>query len=183
MSAFYLGLGLLLHDLGRYTTAADGSSSFVSSVFPELVGQFRTPWPLGGLNQENWFFSANLALTPFGHSNPEGGASTRIIRGGARVGREFTLLTPALKVEPLGGTGLMFSYIRGTGGTVSLNNGNTVTQFGLPDRSALAYVFYLEFGFSVEVSKLRWENSMLMSGVLSGRRAVSFVTDFSYAFF
>jgi hypothetical protein len=162
---FNLGLGALAHNLGKYGSEPSGEGPFISSMFVELIYTGRYPLGFG-----TWFLSPLVSFTPIGHGSEEGSQSSRILRFAARAGH------PAGPVDFVGGLGVLNWIVRGSGGTIVLDNGNTQTEFGLPSDSSVASYFYWEAGASVSSGRFRWESSLFVTGLLSSRRAFNFAT-------
>ncbi|MGK5082679.1 hypothetical protein WDW37_05180 [Bdellovibrionota bacterium FG-1] len=182
---FFVGGGVLAHNLGQYSTQPSGMTSLVSSVFPELVLSAWLP-----VDEGPWSLSPFLALTPgipftgatvFAHTTADGGEKTQLLRLAVRAQRDLGL--EPWSVGLFGGLGVLAWTIRGMGGTIELNNGNSKSIFGLPSETSTSRVFYGELGVGVQRWRFRWESSILMTGALSPRRAVSVTTQLSFGVF
>lgn len=173
----YLGAGAFAHNLGQYSRDTAGSTQFLTAVFQEFSITARFPFA----TRPAASFLPVLAFTPFGRQSPDGNQTSRVLRLSARAAYAWVLDGAA--IEPFAGVGLLSWVVSGSGGTVSLNNGNATTDFGLPDDSSMSRVFHGEAGIGVQVGNFRWDNALLVSGWLSSRRALSFSSQIGFRVF
>ena len=86
-------------------------------------------------------------------------------------------------IDFFGGLGVLNSIVSGSGGTVRLNNGNGFSEFGVPSDSSTTNLFYWEAGAGAQIAAIRWDNSILVTGMLSSRRAWSLSSQLSFGVF
>lgn len=166
------GLGAIAHDIGgRVAGAPDGSSTFVGTWFPQI--RLSTRWG------EQWGFEPSLHYT-FPWRSDMDDSSTRSILSLSGVA-SYSLSSIHLK----GGAGYLIYFVSGKGGKAILNNGNSTSEFYKPNRTSMSRMFYLTLGCGlklIENPPVRADFDVWNTGLLSERRAVSFLTSISYGF-
>jgi hypothetical protein len=107
----------------------------------------------------------------------DGGGSTRWLSGVLIAGlqekqAEFRL-----------GTGFLMELIQGAGGALTLDNGGSSATFYQPGRSVVGRVLTLNFGFSYQQGRWRYEADGMIVGALTSRRSVGLILQAGYGLF
>ncbi len=168
---FTAGLGFLTQNMGR-TTRSDEAS--VSTFGPTLL----TITAGGQFYFGEWGFAPLLAIAPLGRTTEDNAAKVTA----------FSLSLPVYKIfdqkyEAKLGPGWLLQIMSGKGGTTDLNNGTSTQTFYRPSTTVVSGLIYIDAGFGmVIVDKLRLDADLWITGLLSGRRAVSFFAALSWGF-
>ena len=169
-ASIFLGVSVLAPHLGKWSAGESGATKLFGASLPELVLHAR--W---GLGASKWSILPRLSYTPLAKSLSESGETLRVMRGSLGVSRD---LFWGLDLQL--GTGVLGWQVAGSGGTVTLDNGNSTSVFGLPSESKIARSLYLETGLGLRMGRLRWDSSVFANGAFSSRLAWSVASQFSW---
>ena len=173
LQSLRLGTGLLAYNTFETSQDETGEAgTFGTNYALPLQLQIDTPffWGLG--------MSPRLLYTPIGQEAPEGGSTSRILMLSLPATYTFS---EALKGSF--GLGYMIRTIKGSGGTIEVNNGLGTSTFLLPGQSRSSKNFLLEAGVSYDVGRFFVNLEGLLAGVLTERRSVSFLFSLNYKLF
>lgn len=169
--SLYFGAGLLFQNVGRTATSSTGETGLFGELNPQIAVSGRLG--LGG----DFFFVPGYQGVLLGKAVFDDAANITL--------HTFTVQAsyqPGF-FDLHAGTGLQLQVIAGSGGTTTLDNGNTTSQFALPGRTSTASlaVLTLGLGYSFNRSPLRLDLDGLVTGAASSeRRAVSMALTVSY---
>lgn len=161
---FYLGLGAVARNAGKTATvASSGKKPLFAEVYTNL--NFSMIFDLGA----EWSLSPNFFFGVPSKKTPEKKSTTNVYGYGVRV--LYGLSGPFdFYFGPS-----VFSYrIKGSGGSVQLNNGASTSLFGIPSSSKTSNLVCLNLGFGyLFADTARVELSAFVSGIASStKRAV-----------
>ncbi|RYZ99270.1 MAG: hypothetical protein EOP11_19685 [Proteobacteria bacterium] len=165
---FYAGAGLLSMNLLKSATGEKASRSlFGDTYFPEITFGYRFG---------DWFPLIGYSL--FGKANPEG--SKR--RGTLRVQVPYVFSTDESALEWKAGLGFLVHRFYGAGGPAELGNGVGRQTYYVPEDGSNARLLYLVGGLGLKAERIRYDFDLIISGVLSARRAFHFSAGAGYVF-
>jgi hypothetical protein len=152
----YAGLGIFHQNIGKVTDDATAAPSYLGETyFPELVFGWRFER-----------FLPTLGWTILGRKTNDGEKRHSVMR------LELPYLFPLFSgIQPKAGMGLMLYQIYGEGSTVTLRNGGSTSNFYVPGGSRTSKIFYAALGGGFEHGNLRADVDLLISGLLTTRRA------------
>jgi hypothetical protein len=130
--------------IGHNTAQTAGDETGGQALFGDLLPAFGAtvhvnPGWLG------WNLSTGFSFTPFGRNSASHAAEVRLLD--FDLGAE----TPPLlggKWRAHAGPGLLFTFLKGSGGTVSLTNGTTPHTFFMPSGLSTSVVFMGDVGLA-----------------------------------
>lgn len=161
--ALALGSTLIMQNIGRTSGSPSGSSTLIGKVTPTLTAQAF----VGG---GEFFLIPAVSFAVIGTSGADSTVTDRILVVDAVLGMRMNEL-----FDLHAGVGNLFHFVEGAGGTVVLNNGNSVTAFAGPGGSSTSRLFHLRAGLGVSLfSSSRIDLDTIVTGALSGdRRAIN----------
>lgn len=165
----FLEAGVIVENVGRYSTSSSGSTSLIGAYFFDLGLSYAFHF------SSRWSFVPTAAYTLLGKTGPDGEKST--------------LLPLSLKflyqADPLFfhvGPGLLISSISGPGGTKTLSNGTGTAVFALPSEKRSAQVVTLVVGAGIKVGEsTRLGVDAMITNLLSkNRRSYNLMLNLGY---
>jgi hypothetical protein len=158
--SFHLGLGLLDHDAG---VAADSATSGSKPFFGQLYSQLTLMGFFPVANQ--WSVSPIFSISIFSKKSPEGNEKTSVTLLGFRFNKPFEQ-----NFDFHLGSGLIAYQIKGSGGTVSQNNGNGTATFGTPGDSKASSQVYYDLGVGYALQKYKFDLSLLVTEIFDSSK-------------
>ncbi len=166
-----IGLGFLNYNSGiAATSASSGSKPFSSELYTQLSvsGMFSV--------YDQWSLSPVLVYGFPSKKTPEGKETTTVSALGVRA---YRLIDGGFDFHI--GPGVMYYQVKGSGGTVTLNNGSSTSNFGIPSGTRTSTLLYMDFGAGYSFwGNYKVEASILMTGLTaSNKRAMTHLITFS----
>jgi hypothetical protein len=156
--------GIFVNNIGQRLSAPSGYSSEVSSI--SALGRVRRAFFLG----KKYYFEPAFGLAIPWRTSADGSTKTFPIL--TNLDLQWALLNGfSLRAGP----GIYLQYILGTGQSVDLNNGTSVSTFYTPSGSSLSIQFSLEGGFQIRLrEKLALNFDLyLLDAASSSRRTIN----------
>lgn len=172
----HLGLAALVQNtLGKIGYATTDSRSGFGQVYPDLAFKSRfDPW------ESPWYLVPTVHFTFPGRADADGAATKYILGLIANAERSIA------DFRVRGGFGLMSTFIVGSGGAVTLDNGSSTTQFYRPSYASSARNWIFDLGVSRDLSwrdettRFSWDADAWIASALTRRRSVTLVLGVSY---
>lgn len=168
----HAGLGVMTQNLfGKTSTDVSGASNSLGTHYLGLHAQAH----LGG---GDWLFAPTLNVTPLGLEDSDSGSTRRVLSLGLMGVKRWSPWDIRL------GPGLYFYQINGSGGRVTLNNGNSTQTFFRPGDTSTAFQFSAIAGIGREINpdfRVDWD--FAVTGLAGERRALTSMLFLSYGVF
>jgi hypothetical protein len=160
-------VGMLAQNLKKTASDSAGATGLSgrNSLMVGVQGSWMSLYP-------------TFLVSPLAQTTMDKAASTRVFYLGIPYGIfETDIISVRL------GTGLLFTKYSGKGGTVELNNGETVSTFAKPSRSTSATNVLATLGVHGPLfNQLFWGADALVTGAFSTKRTVNFLLSANYQF-
>ena len=174
-NSFLIGLNVLSHGLNRVSKEPSGATSALGTSYYNLDFQYHYEYA-GGV-----FFSPRITVMPdflLPAKSPDGALKTTFLILGLPVtynmGSSWDLNA---------GLALILYQLSGSGGTTTLSNGNTTSNFALPGRNESSKTVGLLLGTSYHYESYRLQFDTMTEGLLSNsKRTFSLMLTASYIF-
>lgn len=166
----YLGAGGIAYNMSRFGQSATGETSTLGDVYPA----FSLGMPL---DLSIFRVSPMAAYTLFGKTNADA-TKTRVLA---------VTLPMAIGASPTvdikAGPGVIWFTSSGPGGSVTMPNGTSTSNYYLPSDSRSSRLYVLTAGLALKSERYRVDLDGLVSDPFTSRRAVNLALLFSYAIF
>lgn len=157
-NSLFLRAGFLQDNFGRVSSSDSGGTSFISGPLPAI-----------GLSLRVASFMPSVSYTFLGRSGASDTSKAKLLV--FEVPYLWTL-TDALQLKT--GLAMIFKSISGSGGSVTLNNGNSTMSFAKPGRGVTSSTAALHLGGALTLTDVwRLDLDGWISDAFSARRAIS----------
>lgn len=171
-----LGLGLIDENVRTYQTNTAGDRNFAD--FRVLI---ETQMYYDIFEDSLWFFIPSAGLQ-FPQSTEESSVKKTRFHFNAHVGRQFDLL-PDISLMFRLGTGLYLTYFSSDGGTTTLPNGNSTTEFFLLPESSWSRNLTTNAAFEFKYLDYSLKNEFFIFNLTnSEKRALTYSLTLNYHF-
>jgi hypothetical protein len=171
--SFYAGIGYQSQNvLGKITQSESGAKSVLGTAIYPVVFKYDL------LVAKDLFFSPKLTYTLLSRS---------AIGGSGKV-TEWHLMLPLgmnIKDGPWdwsAGPGVYNSKIAGSGGVVTLSNGNGTSQFALPGGTTETQLISVNAGTYYRAGKSSFGFDLMTTGTFSDKRTINLMVSYLYQF-
>ncbi len=175
--SLYVGAGVMSHSLSRISSSELGDVGLMGTTYMPLSVQTSF------VMFSDFRLAPSISYTPIGHSAPDKKSTSSYL----------ILDFPLVFSLGGGGTGDGWDYsagfalvqctVKGSGGTILLNNGSGYNTFGLPGRTVSSRSFALTFGGAYNMSASRFAAGLMVEAPASNlRRSFSLNVNYSYNF-
>lgn len=165
----YAGAAFFFENMLKVSTGGSGNRSLLGTAyFPELLVGYRFG---------SWF--PVLGITLFGSESGEGNKRSGVIR----LQMPYVFPRPEDSAwEWKLGPGLLLHRIYGEGGITKLGNGAGTKNYYTPEENRMLRLWYLTGGAAYLHEQWRYDFDLIVTGLLSTRRAFSFGFGVGYVF-
>jgi len=165
-----VGLGYLAHNAGvAATDASSGAKPFLSDTYTQfnISGRFTVA--------EAWSISPLLMLTYPAKKTAENMETTALTYFTVRGMRDF-----GMGFDGHFGLGVLYYELKGSGGTIQLQNGSGTATFGIPSQTRSSSLLAWDFGGGYHYQIYRVDLSLVYTSIFSStRRALTPILNFS----
>ncbi len=172
--SLFAGGGVLNYQRNRLANAITGAPTTYAVLLPQvsLGADFGLPSLVPGGS-----VISQLTYTPFGRTSPDKGEKTTMLGLSARYKQSFYFADVKM------GPGLFMYRVAGAGGSVTLDNGTSKSDFAVPAYSYSSWTGFWAFGIGGGLSWVRLDLDAWVHDFLSSqRRSTSVLASVSFFF-
>lgn len=174
--SFYMGISYYSQNaLGKTTASATSAPSFLGS--PNYPVNLKYDWRLS----LDWYLSPQLSYTPMARSASGDSAKVTLLYFVLPIGQNLGFGAGS-HWDWSFGPGYIQSTIKGAGGTTVLSNGTGTSTFAVPGESVTLQTISLSGAGAYNFGKSRISVDLIFEGLLSSKRAASFMFSYAYRF-
>lgn len=159
-TSYHVGLGVLNHNAGK---ASNSATSGDKPFFGQLYNQLDLAAYFAISN--GWSIAPVFNLSIISKKSPEGEQKSSVSLVGVRSHQQF-----ASSFDYHFGLGFIAYQIKGSGGTVLLNNGSGTTTFGTPSDATSSSQLYYDVGLGYTIQKFKINLSTLITEPFGGSK-------------
>jgi hypothetical protein len=170
--SFYAGVGYFSENsIGKITQSPDGKTTTLGSITYPLILKYDRK--LGS----EYFWSPSFSYTVLNRKGISG-FETNIWHVMFPVGSNFSYSNADWYVGP----GILNRTVKGSGGNVELNNGESTSSFSVPGRAVSSRTVTLITGSSIQIENSRFAFDLITEGLLGTKRTFNLMISYQYQF-
>lgn len=172
-----VGIGYLSENfMNKTATKSDGSAGFLGETNYNL--NLKYDYSLSS----DWFLAPQLSYTPMPRSSPGNTAKVSLLHLVFQIGQNYSS-SGSSGWDWYFGPGILQRQIKGTGGTVQMNNGTGTATFAIPGRSSTVQKVTSNFGSSYNFENSRIGIDLVFESFFSNtKRTQSLMLSYAYQF-
>jgi hypothetical protein len=162
-SSVYVGAGILSMNLYKFAGSSTGTITPLGRTFVPISIAYRTK-----------FSMPTLRFSPIGSSDLDRSSTNRVVELAFPI-----FIGKTLKIGP----GLFGYWMSGGSGSVELGNGSSTSTFYRPNRNSFSTTWSAVVGVGTNIGATRWDLDVVMTSLLTARRAFHLASTLSFEIF